>query len=250
MNGWQLLAIFVSGVAAGTINTVVGSGTLISFPVLLGVGLAPVTANVTNTVGLVFGSITGALGYRTELRGQRHRLLVLGSASLIGGIVGAVALLTLPAGAFKAIVPVLIVLALVLVLVQPRLAARLAGRARAPRLAATPLLWTAVLTTGVYGGYFGAAQSVLLIAIMGSLLDEPLQRINATKNVLAALVNGIAAVIFLGTGHVDWAAAGVLAVGAIGGGLLGARIGRRLSAPVLRALIVVIGLIALVELIF
>lgn len=250
MTGWQLLVIFVAGIAAGTINTVVGSGTLITFPVLLGVGLPPVTANVTNTVGLVFGSITGAVGYRAELSGQRRRLVVLGSASLLGGTAGAIALLTLPAGAFKAIVPVLIVIALVLVVVQPRLAARLAKRERSARLDASPLLWVAVLATGIYGGYFGAAQGVLLMAVMGVLLDEPLQRINATKNVLAALVNGIAAIIFIATAHIEWSAAGALALGAILGGLLGARIGRRLSPRALQGLIVVIGLVALVKLLF
>ena len=248
MTTWQLVAVLVAGIGAGTINTVVGSGTLITFPVLLGLGLAPVTANVTNTVGLVFGSVTGALGYRAELAGQRRRLSVLGSASVVGAIMGAIALLTLPAGAFKAIVPILIGIALVLVLVQPRLAARLAQREQSDRLQTTPLLWVAVLATGVYGGYFGAAQGVLLMAIMGVLLDEPLQRINATKNVLAALVNAVAAVIFVGTVHIDWTAAAALAVGSVVGGLIGARVGRRLSAPVLRGVIVVVGLVALVKL--
>lgn len=249
MTFWQFLAILLAAVAAGTINTVVGSGTLITFPVLLAVGLSPVTANVTNTVGLVFGSITGAVGYRRELAGQRRRLAQLGSASLCGGIAGAVALLTLPADAFRAIVPVLIALALVLVVVQPRLSAALAARAHdGQRTTVTPLLWTAVLATGVYGGYFGAAQGVLLVAIMAVLLDEDLQRINATKNVLAALVNGVAAVIFIGTAHIDWAVAATIAVGAIAGGLIGARVGRRLAPSALRAAIVVVGVVALVRL--
>lgn len=264
MTAWQLLALFVAAVGAGTINTVVGSGTLITFPVLLAIGFSPVTANVSNTVGLVFGSITGAVGYRSELTGQRRRVITLGSASLVGGIVGAIALLSLPDGAFSAIVPVLIVIALVLVIVQPRLSSRLAARSRTGRrVAVTPMLWGLVLATGVYGGYFGAAQGVLLVAIMAVLLDEGLQRINAVKNVLAAVANGIAALIFIASSYlggssvggsgaaparVDWTAAGTIAVGAIVGGLIGARVGRRLPPAALRAVIVLVGVAAMVKL--
>jgi uncharacterized protein len=246
----QALVVFVAGVWAGTINTVVGSGTLITFPVLLAVGLPPVTANVSNTLGLAPGSVSGAIGYRTELRGQRPRLLRLGLASLIGGIIGAILLLKLPAGAFQDIVPALIVLALVLVIVQPRLSKRFADRASGERLAVTPLLWALVLGTGVYGGYFGAAQGVILVAVMSLLLDQSLQRINAAKNVLAALVNGVAAVVFIlvSASHVDWLAAGLIAVGSVLGGIIGARVGRRLSPVALRAVIVVVGLFAVAKL--
>ena len=249
MNVWQALLVFVAGIAAGTINTVVGSGTLITFPVLLGVGIAPVTANVSNTLGLFPGSFVGAYGYRRELAGQSRRLIWLGSASVLGGVIGAVLLLTLPAGAFKTIVPVLIVIALLLVIFGPRLNKRLATTAHAATDRVTPLLWIAVLGTGIYGGYFGAAQGVLLMAIMGVLLAETLQRQNAVKNVLAGLVNFVAAVVFVFTAHIDWAAAGLIALGSILGGLLGARIGRRLHPVALRALIVVVGLAALVKLI-
>ncbi len=197
MNTLQAVLVFGAGIAAGTINTVVGSGTLLTFPVLLAVGLPPVTANVSNTLGLAPGSLSGAIGYRSELVGQRPRLLRLGLASMLGGVLGAILLLTLPAGAFKDIVPVLIVLALVLVVVQPRLSKRMAARTAGDRVAVTPLLWVLVFATGVYGGYFGAAQGVILVATMGVLLDESLQRINAAKNVLAGLVNGIAAVVFI-----------------------------------------------------
>jgi uncharacterized protein len=208
-----------------------------------------VTANVTNTMGLVPGSVTGAIGYRDELRGQRRLLLELGLASVLGGILGAVLLLTLPGSAFKTIVPVLIVLAVVMVVLQPWLGRRLAERAGSTvRARTTPLLWLLVLGTGVYGGYFGAAQGVLLVAIMGVLLDESLQRVNATKNVLAGLVNGVAAVVFIFTTHIQWAAAGALAAGAIIGGLAGARVGKRLSPPVLRGVIVVVGLAAIAKL--
>ncbi len=248
MNTWQALAVFVAGMGAGTINTVVGSGTLITFPVLLAVGIPPVTANVSNTLGLVPGSLSGVIGYRRELAGQRRRVMTLAVASMIGGAVGAVLLLTLPASAFKAIVPVLILLALVLVVVQPRLAARLSAGTDGSRTAVTPLLWVLVLGTGIYGGYFGAAQGVLLLAIMGVLLDETLQRINAVKNVLAMAVNFVAAIVFLFTAHIDWAAAGLVAAGAVIGGVIGARIGRRLPPVALRALIVVVGLAAIAKL--
>jgi uncharacterized membrane protein YfcA len=248
VNAGQGLLVFVAGIAAGTINTVVGSGTLITFPVLLGVGLPPVTANVSNTLGLFPGSFVGAYGYRRELDGQGRRALLLGTAAVIGGVVGAVLLLVLPAGAFKAVVPALILLALLLVVFGPALNRRLAATSHAATDRVTPLLWIAVLATGVYGGYFGAAQGVLLMAIMGVLLVETLQRQNGLKNVLAGLVNLVAAVVFVFTAHIDWAAAGLIAAGSILGGLLGARIGRRLPPVALRALIVVVGIAALVKL--
>jgi uncharacterized membrane protein YfcA len=248
VNFWQGLLVLVAGVWAGTINTVVGSGTLVSFPVLLGIGLPPVTANVTNTVGLFPGSFVGAYGYRRELAGQRHRAVVLGTASVLGAVAGAVLLLTLPAGAFKAIVPVLIVLALVLVVFGKKITALLAARGRTATEQVTVPLWLVVLGTGVYGGYFGAAQGVLLMGFLGLFLAESLQRQNALKNVLAGLVNLVAAIVFVATTHVDWAAAGLIAAGSIVGGVFGARIGRRLSPAVLRATIVVVGIAAIVKL--
>ena len=248
MSVWEGLLVLVAGIWAGTINTVVGSGTLVTFPILLAVGIPPVTANVTNTVGLFPGSLVGAYGYRRELAGQRSRATRLGLASTVGAIVGAILLLKLPAGAFEAIVPVLIVLALLLVVFGKQLTARLAHTRHRPTERVTPLLLALVLFTGVYGGYFGAAQGVLLMGIFGVLLAEPIQRQNALKNVLAGLVNMVAAIVFVITAHVDWAAAGLVAGGAILGGLLGARIGRRLSPPVLRAVIVVVGLAAVVKL--
>jgi uncharacterized membrane protein YfcA len=248
VNVWQGLLVFVAGIWAGTINTVVGSGTLVSFPVLLGVGLPPVTANVSNTVGLFPGSFVGAYGYRRELAGQRNRIFVLGAASVVGAVIGAVLLLELPAGAFKAIVPVLIILALVLVVFGKQVTAWLSARGRGATEHVGLLLWIVVLGTGIYGGYFGAAQGVLLMAFMGLFLAESLQRQNALKNVLAGLVNFVAAMVFIATTHIDWAAAGLIAGGSIIGGLLGARIGRRLSPSVLRATIVVVGIAAVVKL--
>jgi hypothetical protein len=240
--------VFVAGIAAGTINVVVGSGTLITFPVLLGVGISPVTANVSNTLGLVPGSVMGAYGYRRELGGQRRRALQLGAASALGGLAGAVLLLTLPAGAFKAIVPALIILALVLVVFGQQIVAAVSSGRHRPSEHVGLWLWLTTFGTGIYGGYFGAAQGVLLLALLGIFLADSLQRHNALKNVLAGLVNAVAAVVFIIAAHLDWAAAGLIAAGSVIGGALGARIGRRLPAPVLRGVIVVVGIVALVKL--
>ncbi len=244
----ECLAVLAAGVFAGAINTVVGSGTLVTFPVLLAVGYGPVTANVSNTLGLVPGSVSGAIGYRAELAGQRRRIVALGSASLLGGIAGAVLLLSLPGEAFEAIVPVLIALALVLVVVQPRLARALAARRTEVRPHGGPLLWSGVFGTGVYGGYFGAAQGIILLALCGIAIPEDMQRLNALKNVLAALVNGVAAVVFIIFATVAWLPALLLAIGSTAGGQIGARIGRRLSPAVLRGVIVVVGLAAIAQL--
>jgi uncharacterized membrane protein YfcA len=249
LSAGELVAIALAGLAAGTINTVVGSGTLITFPVLLAFGYAPVTANVSNTIGLVPGSVSGAIGYRRELAGQGSRALRLGTMSVAGGITGAVLLLVLPASAFKAIVPVFIAVALVLTVLQPRLAALLLRREidleRRRAGAATSI---AVYFTGVYGGYFGAAQGILLLAILGVALAQDLQRTNALKNVLAGLVNGVAGVYFIFAAHVDWGPAAIIAVASIAGAQLGARYGRRLPPTALRALIVVVGIFAIVRL--
>lgn len=247
MTLWEAVAVTLAGLAAGTINTVVGSGTLVTFPALLAVGYSPVLANVTNTVGLVPGSLSGAIGYRAELAGQGRRLARLGVASVLGGLTGAVLLLTLPEAAFRAVVPALIGLACVLVVVQPRLSARLRERAGgAPRLHGGWLLYAGVYLAGIYGGYFGAAQGVLLIAVMGLLLDEHLQRLNAAKNVLAGLVNAVAAVVFIIVSDIAWEAAALIALGSTVGGQVGASVGRRIPAAVLRGLVVVVGVVAIV----
>jgi uncharacterized membrane protein YfcA len=245
---WHAALIFVAGVGAGTINTVVGSGTLITFPTLVALGVPPVTANVSNTVGVFPGSLVGAWGYRRELTGQRDRAIKLLVASTVGAAIGALLLLTLPADAFNAIVPVLIILAILLVLFGKRLTVLAARHGHEPRATVTPLLWVLVLGTGVYGGYFGAAQGVLLMGLFGLLLAEPIQRQNALKNLLAGMVNVVAAVVFVASAHIDWTAAGLIALGSVIGGLIGAKVGRKLSPPVLRAVIVVVGLIAVVKL--
>jgi len=297
------LVIFAVGLAAGTINSVVGSGTLITFPTLLALGYPPVLANVSNNIGLVPGVASGVHGYRAELAGQRRRMIRLGSASLCGGLVGAILLLVLPARAFKDIVPALIGIALAMIIFQPRLARWMAARQLARDRAAGkpdrggagpvvfntevfntvvlgegpvvgggtvagegsvrvmapatpagpvqvggPVLWVLVFLSGVYGGYFGAAQGVLLIGLMGVAFTETMQRINAVKNVLAGLVNGVAALVFVAATRVDWGAAGLIACGAIIGGQIGARIGRKLPPWALRMLIICVGSAALLKL--
>jgi uncharacterized membrane protein YfcA len=244
----ESLAVLAAGAAAGGINAVVGSGTLVTFPVLLAMGYPPVVANVSNTVGLVPGSLSGAYAYRKDLAGHGPLLLRLGTASVLGAIVGAVLLLWLPPGAFKAIVPVLIGLALVLVVAQPWLARRLAAREPDRERRAGPLLLLGVFGTGVYGGYFGAAQGVLLLGLLGVLLSTDLVWVNGIKNLLAALVNGVAALLFIALGMVAWQPALLIAAGSVVGGLVGGRWGRRLSPTVLRVLIVLIGLTAMLQL--
>jgi len=234
------LAVFGAGLAAGTINTIVGSGSLVTFPTLLALGYPAVLANVTNTVGIVPGSLSGAVAYRRELKGQKRRLLVLGSASLAGGLLGSGLLLALPGSVFRRIVPALILLACLLVVVQPRLSRWLAEH-REHREHGGASLWATVFATGIYGGYFGAAQGVILIALLATFLTDELNRLNATKNVLALIANGTAALLFISVSHVAWAVAGFLAVGAILGGQLGGLIGRRLPPALLRVVIVCVG---------
>jgi uncharacterized protein len=248
VSGLEQLAVFLAGMVAGGINAVVGSGTLITFPVLLAVGYPPVVANVSNTVGLVPGTASGAYGYRRELAGQGGRLLRLGSASLLGGLTGGLLLLVLPARAFKAIVPALIALACVLVVLQPRITRRVRQRPEEAPAHGGPWLWLAIFGAGIYGGYFGAAQGVLLIGILGLGLREDLQRINAAKNALAGVVNTVAAVLFVIVADVAWQPALLIAAGSVLGGHAGATVGRRLPAAALRGVIVVVGAVAVTKL--
>lgn len=251
MSPTEAVLIALAGVAAGTINTVVGSGTLITFPTLLAFGVPPVTANVSNTVGLVPGSMSGVFGYRRELAGQGSRVLRLGSASLLGGIAGALLLLWLPSSAFDTIVPALIALGVLLVVLGPRIQRSVAARAESR--GGIPdhgvwWVWPAVAAAGVYGGYFGAAQGVLLMAILGIGVVDSMQRHTATKNVLALLVNAVAAIVFIAVADVDWVVAGLIALGAVVGGQIGAGVGRRLPPALLRAVIATVGIVALVVL--
>ncbi|MFI5262442.1 MAG: sulfite exporter TauE/SafE family protein [Candidatus Limnocylindrales bacterium] len=240
-------AILLAGLAAGTLNTIVGSGSLITFPTLLAFGYAPLVANVSNTIGLVPGSASGVVGYRRELVGQRERALRLGLAAGLGGLTGGLLLLALPASAFARIVPVLILVACALVAVQPRLSQALAARHAAGQTRWRPLT-LGVYLTAIYGGYFGAAQGVILIALLGIFLPDHLQRLNGLKNVLAGVVNAVAAVLFIAVAPVAWAPAALIAVGSVVGGQIGARYGRRLPPAVLRALIIIVGSVVAVRL--
>jgi uncharacterized protein len=248
------LLVVLAGIGAGTINTIVGSGTLITFPTLLLIGIPPLTANISNNIGLVPGSLTGAIGYRRELVGAAPTLRRLVPMSLLGAAVGAGLLLVLDPDLFGAIVPVLILLGLVLVVTGPRINAW-AQRRRAEG-SANPAthqraMQGGVFGAGVYGGYFGAAQGVILMGIFGALSAEPIQRQNGYKNVLAMVVNGVAAIVFVlvARDRIDWLVVLLIAIGSTIGGVVGSTVGRRLSPRVLRGVIVVIGLVAVAKLV-
>ena len=248
MTPLQGLAVAGAGMVAGGMNAAVGSGTLVTFPVLLAVGYPPVIANVSNGIGLLPGSVAGAFGYRRELAGQRTRVIRLAVTTGLGALLGAILLLVLPADSFEAVVPVLILIAVVLVVVQPAIARRLAHR-RNPTEHGGPLLLLGVFATGVYGGYFGAAQGVILLALLGIALPEHLQRLNAVKNVTTATAYLVSGLVFVFVADVAWLAVVLLAIGATIGGQLGARFGRRLKPVYLRALIVLVGLVAVAQLV-
>ncbi|TQJ50891.1 sulfite exporter TauE/SafE family protein [Phycicoccus sp. SLBN-51] len=253
MSPVEALCILLAGMAAGTINTIVGSGTLITFPTLLFFGYPPVVANVSNTVGLVAGGVTGVHGYRAELRGTSHTLLRLVPMSFLGAVTGALLLLVLPPEAFNAIVPALIALGLALVVVGPRLQDAAARRHRNAVVPwHQPVMMAGTFVAGVYGGYFGAAQGVILIGLLSALSSEPLQRLNGYKNVLGTVVNAVAAVTFMVVAwdRISWPVAGLVALGALAGGYIGSTVGRRLPPNALRAFIIVIGVVAIVKMVW
>jgi uncharacterized membrane protein YfcA len=239
-----VLAIFAAGTAAGAINAVVGSGSLITFPTLLAAGYDPLVANMSNCVGVVPGSISGSLGYRRELAGQGGRVRWLGPPAFLGGATGAVLLFVLPESVFERVIPILILFACALMVLQPRLVNRFGTSGERGRR-----LWLGVFATGIYGGYFGAAQGVILIALLSIFYVDGLQRLNALKNVIAVGINAIAAVLFIVFGDVDFAVAGVLAAGSFIGGQIGARYGRRLPSGVFRVLVITIGVIVALKLV-
>jgi len=253
----HLLLIGLAGFGAGAINALVGSGTLITFPTLVALGYPPVTATMSNAVGLVAGNVSSTWGYRAELSGQWDRLRWQLPASLLGAALGAYLLLHLPEKVFIRIVPVLLVLALLLVVAGPPIQSWARRRAedagRSPEHTTPARMAVLVIGTfavGVYGGYFTAAQGILLVGLMGVLLPESVQRMNAAKNLLVLVVNVVAAVGYtlVAFDRISWPVAGVIAVGSLIGGSLGARYGRRLSPNALRATIGVVGLIGLYRL--
>lgn len=252
-----MLLLVVAATGAGAMNAIVGAGTLITFPTLLALGFPPVTANVSNTVGLVPGSVAAAYAFRAQLRDYVPLLLRLVVASAIGGVTGGALLLVLPPGAFEVVVPILLVLAGVLAAVQPRVSAHVARRrvragleepaSDAPidsRVHATPLLLAGIAATGVYGGYFGAAQGVVLLALLGVFVPGGLARVNGMKNVLGGVANLVSALLFTFLGEVNWTVAGIVAVGATIGGGLGGRYARRLPDRPLRIVIVTVAFVS------
>lgn len=253
MSWTDLLLILLAGGAAGFVNTVVGTGTLITFPTLLALGVPPLLANVSNSIGLAPGSLSGALASKRELVGQRSRIIRYGLASLIGSVGGAFLLLRLPPAAFDAIVPVLIGLGCVLVVIGPWLSRLVAARRERLGLAdgpaiGPPWLFAAIVFTGAYGGYFGAAQGVLVIAVMGVALSETLPRINGLKNVLTMIANAVAGLVFVVISDVDWWVVAALAVGSVLGAQGGARVGRKLPPTFYRVVIVTVGIAAIINL--
>ncbi len=238
----QAIAVIAAGVGAGAINAVIGSGSLITFPTLLAVGYAPITANVSNNVGLVPGSLSGVYGYRRELEGQGARARVLAVASGAGGLTGAILLLRLPSDVFKTLVPVLVLFASVLLAVQPRLTRWVASRRTEGARDVGWVPFVFVYMAGVYGGYFGAGQGIILLATLAVFVPDHLQRSNAVKNVLAFVVNGVAAIFFILFAHVAWEAVALIAVGSVIGGTLGSRYGRRIPSNILRVSVVILGL--------
>ncbi|NMN94155.1 sulfite exporter TauE/SafE family protein [Nocardiaceae bacterium YC2-7] len=250
----EMIVIALAGFAAGAINAIVGSGTLVTFPTLVAFGYPPVVATMSNAVGLVAGGVSGTWGYRRELKGQTDRLRWQIPASLTGAVLGSFLLLHLPEKAFTTVVPVLLVGALILVVTGPRIQAWAQRRAEDAGRSATHVgpgrmatLVVGTFAVGVYGGYFTAAQGILLVGVMGALLPESMQRMNAAKNLLSLLVNVVAAVAYtiVAFDRISWGAAGLIAVGSLVGGSVGAKYGRRLSPTALRGAIVVLGLIGL-----
>lgn len=239
-----------AGLAAGGVNAVAGGGSLISFPALLAAGYPSVTANVTNTVALFPGYAGSVAGGRTELAGQGSRIRSLTLTSVLGAVLGALLLLTTPGDVFRQLVPFLILLACLLLVLQPKLAQAVRARQGAGTQGVGLTLQAGVLLAAVYGAYFGAGLGVMLLGILGVLLHDRLQRVNALKNVLSFVINSVALVAFGVFGPVAWDAVVVIALASLLGGYGGARVARRIPAVVLRTAIVIYGVVVSVVLLF
>ena len=236
-----------AGFVGGAVNAVAGGGSLLTFPALLAVGHHPLVANVTNTVGLLPGYLGGTLAYRRELAGQGARVRALGLTAAVGAALGCALLLSTSAATFRAVVPYLVLGALALFAAQPRLNAALRRRDGGHRDRPV-LLHGAVLAAGVYASYFGAAVGVVLLAVLGLLLSEDLQRLNALKGALSLLTSVLGAVVFLVLAPVDLGDAAILALASLAGGRLGGSLARRLPPAALRGAVLTVGLLVAVHL--
>lgn len=244
---WTGALIAGAGFIAGAVNAVAGGGSLVSFPALVASGLPPLDANVTNTVAVWPGYIGSTGAYRRELSGQRDRLLRLAVTAMVGALAGAVVLLLAPPEVFDAIVPALILAGSALLLVQPRVAAMVRRRSTDTRRVRDALqLHSAVFVAGAYGAYFGGGLGVILLAVLGIFIADHLQRINALKTALSALINTVALAAFALFGPVDWLSVVIVAPAALAGGYAGGRVARVLSPGVLRLTVVGFGVIVAV----
>lgn len=233
--------LVLAGFGAGLFNGVAGGGTLISFPVLLALGYPAIVANVTSTVGIWPGYLGGVAGFRREIADQRDRFSMLAPVTVLGAAAGAILLLTTPSADFTRLAPWLVLFASVLFALAPLLRRWLGGEQAALR--ARPVaLGVGMFAAAVYGGYFGAAMGVIMLAVLGLTLPDTLARAGGIRSVLSVLANGIAAIVFVIHGHLQWGAAGLLAIGCLGGGYLGAALARKLPSAVLRVIVVAIGL--------
>jgi uncharacterized membrane protein YfcA len=232
-----------AGFLAGAVNAVAGGGSLISFPALLAAGYPSVTANVTNAVAVVPGYLGGSIGYRRELEGQGGRIRSLGAVSAVGAVTGAALLLVTPGALFEELAPFLILFSCLLLALQPWLARKGVGAGR-HRLGPLPLQFGAA----VYGGYFGAGVGIMMLAILGLFLDDPLHRLNALKGLLSLIVGLVSAAFFAFFGPVAWGAAAGMAVASLAGGHVGVGLARRLDAARLRAGVVAFGVFVAVVL--
>ncbi len=252
MTGLEQLAVLAAGLGAGVLTSTVGVASLLSFPVLVAVGLPPVVANASNTIGLTPGALSGSFGYREELREHPRITLAVLATCGVGAVGGAFLLLALPSSVFEAVVPWLILFTCLLVGAQPRISqwmrARHAGPAPEPRTSLSPVTTIFAGLTGVYGGYFGAGSGVMAMAVLGLGLDIEMRILNALKTLAVMAGNLVAGLIFVLVADVDWRAVLLLATGSVVGGYVGSRIGRRIPPTLLRVLIVIAGVLAAVGL--
>ncbi len=244
MNGPDLILISLAAAAGGLVNALAGGGTLITFPMLTAVGVPPVAANVTNTVALCPGYLGATFAQMKDLRGQGRRLWLLLPAGVLGGIAGGVLLLHTSDNTFRRLIPYLILLAVILLAFQNRLRNWVTGRIKHEGSRHLNEAWTIVpvIPAALYGGYFGAGVSVMVLAVVGLVLDDSLTRLNALKQAISFSINIAAAVFFLFSGQVQWLAALVMMAGSLVGGALGGRLAGRIKPIVLRSIVITIGL--------